>query len=110
MGRRRHSLFEEEVLVLLNKINHKVNFLMANMQDVINEVQDQDTVIDSVVSLLSNISDQLKNVQASNDPTALQSIIDHIDANTKKLSDAVVANTPAQTSPQQAEPIQASNA
>jgi len=98
-----------EIIRLLNHINYKVDILMANMQDAINEIQAQTTVIDSTVTLLNNISDQLKTAQQNNDPQAVQNIIDQIDANTKKLSDAVAANTVAQTNPDQTQPIQATN-
>jgi len=68
---------------------------MATMQDLTASVQRESDANDAVVTLLNGVSQQLKDAQASNDPQAIQTVIDQIDANTKKLSDAVTANTPA---------------
>lgn len=68
---------------------------MATIQDLTSHIEAQTSVEDGVITLLQTISQQLKDAQASNDPAAVQAAIDQIDANTKKLSDAVVANTPA---------------
>ena len=68
---------------------------MATMQDIQAHIASQSTVEDSVVALLSQVSQQLKDAQAQNDPAAVQAVIDQIDANTQKLTDAVTANTPA---------------
>lgn len=68
---------------------------MATIQDLTSHIEAQTSVEDGVITLLQTISQQLKDAQASNDPAAIQAAIDQIDANTKKLSDAVVANTPA---------------
>lgn len=70
---------------------------MATLQDVLAGVQSESDLDDSIITLLTNISQQLKDAQASNDPAAIQSVIDQIDANKKKISDAVTANTPVQT-------------
>lgn len=74
---------------------------MATLQDIVTHVQSQSTVDDSIITLLQQISQQLKDANAANDPAAVQAVIDQIDANTQKLSDAVVANTPAQAIAQQ---------
>lgn len=70
---------------------------MATLQDVLIDVQAESDLDDSIIVLLASISQQLKDAQASNDPAAIQAVITQIDANKKKLSDAVVANTPAAT-------------
>jgi flagellin-specific chaperone FliS len=81
---------------LLHAINFKVNIIMANMQDLIATVQDEASVDDSIITLLDEISQQLKDAQAQNDPAAIQGVIDSINANKQKISDAVTRNTPAQ--------------
>lgn len=73
----------------------KVNILMATIQDIQAAVAAESTVDDSIVTLLNNIVAELKAAQASNDPLALDAVVASIQANTKKLSDAVTANTPA---------------
>jgi len=81
--------------VLLGKF---LEHIMPTMQDIKAAVQRETDVEASVVSLLNGISQQLKDAQAANDPAAFQAVIDQIDANTKTMSDAVTANTPAGTS------------
>lgn len=68
---------------------------MATMQELNAAVQRNTDVEASVETMLQGISQQLKDAKASNDPAAIQAVIDQIDSNTKRLSDAVTANTPA---------------
>lgn len=75
---------------------------MASIDDIQARVTAQKTVVDSAVTLLQEISAELKAALASNDPAAVQAVIDSLDANTKELADAVQANTPA--SPPSGEP------
>lgn len=89
---RRHSY--SEIHSLLQEINYKVNFIMATIQDVNAAVAAESSVDDSIVTLLNGIVQQLKDAKASGDPAALDAIVAGIQANTKKLSDAVTANTP----------------
>lgn len=65
------------------------------MQELTAAVQRNTDVDDSVLTMISGISQQLKDAQAQNDPAAIQAVIDQLDANTKKMADAVTANTPA---------------
>lgn len=67
---------------------------MATIQDVQAAVAAESSVDDSIITLLNGIVQQLKDAQASNDPAALDAVVANIQANTKKLSDAVTANTP----------------
>lgn len=67
---------------------------MATIQDVSNAVSQESSVDDSIVTLLNGIVQQLKDAQASNDPAALDAVVAGIQANTKKIQDAVTANTP----------------
>ena len=87
---------DEHIHKLLHEINFKVNYIMAILQDVLAGVQQESELDDSIIALLNNISQQLKDAQAQNDPNAIQSVIDQIDANKKKIADAVTANTSAQ--------------
>jgi len=82
------------VLTLLIHIIHKENHIMATIQDVSAAVAAESSVDDSIITLLNSIVQQLKDAQASNDPAALDVVIAGITANTKKIQDAVTANTP----------------
>lgn len=69
------------------------------MQELTASVQRNTDVDDSIITLLSGISQQLKDAQAANDPAAIQAVITQIDSNTQRLTDAVTANTPVSTTP-----------
>ena len=71
------------------------NAIMPTMQDLKDAVTRNTSVDDSVLALLQGISQQLKDAQAANDPRAITDIINQLDANTQKMTDAVTANTPA---------------
>lgn len=68
---------------------------MATLSDIQSAVAAQNTVEQSVVSLLQNLTSEIKAAQASSDPAAMDAVVASIEANTKVLSDAVSANTPA---------------
>jgi ABC-type transporter Mla subunit MlaD len=84
----------DKIIRLLDKQIHKENSLMATIQNVVDAVTAQSTVDDSIVVLLNGIVQQLKDAQASGDPAALDAVVSSIQSNTKKISDAVTANTP----------------
>jgi len=83
---------EHMILAALEQMEKR---LMKTLDDIQQDVADEATVVGSVVTLLNNLSQQLKD--AGNDPAKIQAIIDQVDANKKALADAVVANTPAAT-------------
>lgn len=68
---------------------------MATLDDLVTKVANIGTVEDSVITLLTDISARLK--AAGQDQTKLDALAAAIDAQSQKLSDAVVANTPAVT-------------
>lgn len=80
---------------LINKLIKKVDKIMATMQELRDAVRRNTDVDQGVVTLIEGISTQLKDAQAQNDPQAIQDVINELDANTKRMADAVTANTPA---------------
>jgi hypothetical protein len=82
---------------MLSQVLQKQDFTMAKIDDVIASVTAENTVIDSVVTLLQELSAQL--ASAGTDPAKLDSLKSTIDAKTQALAAAVVANTPAATPP-----------
>ncbi len=84
----------DQILHLLNQVINQEKHIMATLADVQAAVEAQETVELSVITLLTELKTKLDAAIASNDPAALQSLSDKIAADTKKLSDAVVANTP----------------
>jgi flagellin-specific chaperone FliS len=79
-----------------DKLVKKVNKLMATMNDLRSAVERNNSLEDSVLTMLQGISQQLKDAQAQNDPQAIQQVIDQLDANNQRMADAVAANTPAE--------------
>lgn len=84
-----------------DKLNKKVNKLMATMNDVLAAVERNTSIDDSVLAMLEGLSQQLKDAQASNDPAAMDEVIRKLDANTQKMTEAVSKNTPAEETPEQ---------
>lgn len=85
----------DRIIALLSIIAKEGLMEMANLDDIKNEIAAEKTVIDSAVKLIGGLSAQLKAAVAANDMTALQAIIDGMEANKAELAAAVTANTPA---------------
>lgn len=83
----------------LRQLIQKVNAIMATLADVQAAVANLNTVEASVVAMLQTLSDALKAAIASNDPAALQAVVDSINADSTAMAAAVAANTPAATTP-----------
>ena len=69
--------------------------MSAQMDKLTADVAAEGTVIQSAITLLQGLSQQLKD--AATDPVALQAVIDSIDSQTASLAAAVQANTPVTT-------------
>ena len=81
---------EQMIETLIQKQQEKI---MATLDDLVAKVANISTVEDSVIALLTDIAARLK--EAGQDQAKLDALAAAIDDQTKKLSDAVVANTPA---------------
>lgn len=81
------------IVVLLFCVLFRLENVMALIDDLASDVQDESTVIDSAVRLLANLSEQL--AAAGTDPVKLSALKDAIDANKAKLAAAIVKNTPS---------------
>lgn len=65
------------------------------LDDLKAAVEAEKTVSGSVVALLTDISQRLRDAVASGDTAALQALAQELRTNTSTLSAAVLANTPA---------------
>lgn len=90
-----HITLDSQIIGLLQQILVKEREIMASIQDVADAVSAESTVVDSVVTLLDQLSAQLAAAIAANDPAAIQAVLDQVNAEKQTLADAVVANTPA---------------
>lgn len=78
---------------MLKSILKKLD-IMADKFDVLTtEVGDLGTVVDSAVTLLDNIADQI--AEAKDDPAQIQVIVDNLRAKKANLAAAVAKNTAA---------------
>lgn len=72
---------------------------MATLDQLKAAIERDTSVTQSVITLLTGISQQLKDLKAAQgdkiDPAALDEIITNLDANTAALGKAVTDNTPA---------------
>jgi len=84
---------------LLTRLIGQGVVMMATLDDIKQAVADEKTVEDSVLALLTNVEQQLKDAIAQNDPAAMQAVVDQIAANKRAMADAVAANTPAAPAP-----------
>lgn len=89
-----------EMKKTLKRIENKLDFLikkeieMANtLDDVLNDVENESTVEDSLITLLQGVKAQLD--AAKGDQTKIDAIFTGLEANKAKLAAALTANTPA---------------
>ena len=68
---------------------------MASLDELKGAVAAQKTVVASVVTLLTEISQKLKDALADDDPAAVAAVVADVQASTQALADAVVAGTPS---------------
>ena len=88
--------------VRLARIEAKINAIqngevktMATLDDIRTAVASETSTVAAVTTLLQSLSQQLKDALASEDPAAIQSLVDQINQNANVLANAVAANTPA---------------
>lgn len=105
---RRLSQFEHKQLVIINllgqmktgiqQVQQSEVAMHKELSDIQAEVQKNTSAVDSSVVLLTNLSALLK--QHQNDPAKIDEIADQLAANSKRLADAIVANTPVVPDPE----------
>lgn len=78
------------------KITQLEKHVMAKLDDVIADVTAEGTVIDSVLTLIQGLKDQIANLGLSTEDQAkVDAIFAQVEANKGKLASAIPANTPA---------------
>jgi hypothetical protein len=87
----------DQILNALGVIEKGEAQMAISLDQDIQAVADEKTVIDGAVTLLNSISAQL--AAAGTDPVKLQALSDAIAANKSELAAAVAANTPAAVPP-----------
>ena len=74
--------------------------MSAELDRLTTEVAETGQVVDSAITLLSQLSDLIR--QNATDPAALNQLANDLDAKQNELAAAVAANTPAGGSPEPA--------
>jgi hypothetical protein len=100
IGSTRHDVLVELVKALDQKLSDILEHqgeLMSVLSEIEAKVHYQTSVTDSVIALVSGLSEKIK--AAGLDEAKLAEIAAELDANTDKLAAAVAANTPADPAP-----------
>lgn len=77
----------------LRRVEQAEEHQMADLTALATEVEENGDAIDSAVSLLGTLAQEIRD--NATDPAALAALADELDAQTNALAAAVVANTPA---------------
>jgi hypothetical protein len=72
---------------------------MAKIDDLLAAVTAEDTVVDSVITFLTDLHAQLVEARANANPAMLDQAIASINTQKQKIADAIVANTDAAPTP-----------
>ena len=88
------------VIALLGEVLRKERRIMATIDQVLQDVTDESTLEDSIITLLQGVQKQLADALANTTiPADVQAKIDSVfaglEANKAKVAAAVTANTPA---------------
>jgi hypothetical protein len=80
-------------IFLLAVVFWRIQKMSTELDRVATEVGETNTLIDSAITLLGNLSQMIRD--AGTDPAKLTELADSLDAEQNKLAAAIVANTPA---------------
>jgi hypothetical protein len=90
-----HHSDSDEILTTLQRIERKMEALMATLDDTLSAVTAQSTVDDSIITLLNGLAAQIAAGGLSPaDQAKVDQIFAAVNANAAKITAAVSANTP----------------
>jgi peptidoglycan hydrolase CwlO-like protein len=78
---------------MIATLTTKVTTMATELENLRQQVQQNNNVIQSAVTLINGIADRVR--QAQTDPGALQALADNLASQDQALAQAVAANTPA---------------
>jgi hypothetical protein len=95
-----HHYDDRETIEILRRLEHKMTAIADAVSALEAKVAAEDTVIGSVETLLAELKQMLADAIANggNDPALVarvQAVIDHVDAKSSELAQAVTDNTPS---------------
>jgi len=68
---------------------------MASLTQIREAVEAQKTIVGSVLTLITELSQRLKDALADDDPEAASAVVTELESMSKSMAEAVAANTPA---------------
>lgn len=83
-----------EAIKLLKRVLDKLEQIMATLEDLQARVTANGEVIASAITLIEGIAQRLRD--AADDPEQIAALAAELDAQKGRLSEAIVANTPAE--------------
>jgi len=90
---------QARILAVLNQQQQQEIKMATTLADILTSVQDEKTVDDSIVTLVTNLKTQIDALLAGGLSPAQQAQVDaifaQVAANKKEVADAVTANTPS---------------
>lgn len=85
----------QRIEMALSVLNGRVIVMAGELDALEAQVAQENTVIDSAITLLSQLHTMLQDAINSGNPARIQAVVDEIAAKQQALADAVTANTPA---------------
>lgn len=79
----------------LSRINRSLRTMSAEFDALTAEVSENSDVIESAVTLIQGLADQIRALADAPSPAAIQALADKLDAQSNALAAAVAANTSA---------------
>ena len=82
----------DRLILLIEQVITKEIHMSVELDNLTAEVAEVNSVQQSAITLLQGLSAQIASLKT--DPVALQALADSLDASSKALADAILANTP----------------
>lgn len=86
---------------MLRRVLWQQEQIMGTYKDLGDAIARNGDASNSILQMLSEVVQNLKDAQAQNDPAAMDAAIKNLDANTDRLAKAAVKSTPVDTNPGQ---------
>lgn len=97
--RRLESYHRDSMVGLLRKIDHMEKHMSALVDQLVATVKSESDVVTAAVNLLNALFKKLQDGISDGDIDQIKAVVDEAQADSKKLADAIVANTPAEPAP-----------
>lgn len=92
---------QDLAMTMLRELLEYQETIMATYKDLGDSIARNSDATNSILQMLGEVVQNLKDAQASNDPAAMDAAIKNLDANTDRLAKAAVKSTPVDPNPQQ---------